>query len=407
MRTELSRSSLLRKAMTDPQDAARRRIPSHTWFYPAATLYAIVVVPMSVAAMLDGIRVVPGLASPVGHAHELLFGFALAVVAGNQLGLRRRRVLGLLAAVWLLARLAFVFAPGGYAAIATNVLFPALLAWHIAPRLVASAKKWRNKALPAVLVAICATAVALTIAAVLVQGASRSILDVGVALFALLLSFMGGRLIAPTVAGQIYRQGGNLEARVQPRVEGALIIVLAVAIAVLALETLVADASPLAKASGGALVLAGVLAALRLARWRLWRLERRPDLLCLGAGYAWLATGLVLFGLTHARPAGTAAADTLAIHVITIGSLGTLTLNVMAMTRLPALRLPAASTRLPIVGTLLLGAATLLRVAFGSYAASLLAATLCWTVAYVLLLVVLLTAKRQAAARSAATIRGF
>lgn len=292
--------------MIDQQHAARRRIPSHAWFYPAATLYAAVAVPTSVAAML---------------------------------------------------------------------------------------------------MAICATAVALTIAAVLVQGASRSILDVGVALFALLLSFMGGRLIAPTVAGQIYRQGGNLEARVQPRVEGTLIIVLAIAIVVLALETLVADAAAIAKASGGALVLAGVLAGLRLARWRLWRLEKRPDLLCLGAGYGWLAIGLVLFGLTHARLAGTAADETLAIHVITIGSLGTLTLNVMAMTRL-VLRLPAASTRLPIICTVLLGAATLLRVAFGSYAVSLLAAAVCWTVAYVLLLVVLLTGKRQAAARSPGSIRG-
>jgi hypothetical protein len=33
---------------------ARRRIPGNTWFYPAATFYAIVVLPASVAAMLGG-----------------------------------------------------------------------------------------------------------------------------------------------------------------------------------------------------------------------------------------------------------------------------------------------------------------------------------------------------------------
>jgi uncharacterized protein involved in response to NO len=384
--------------MTDGQAATRKRIPGNKWFFPAATLYAIAVVPASVAAMLGVIRNVPGLASPAGHAHEMLFGFALAVVAGNQLGPRTARVLTLLVVTWIFARVAFVLAPASSVAVATNVLFPALLGWHLAPRLMSSAKKWRNQALPAALVAICASAVALTVAVAVQRSAARSIVDVGVALFALLLLFMGGRLIAPTVAGQIYRQGGNLDARVQPRIEGVLIVVMASAIVLLALEAFSPD--PAAVASGGALVVAGVLAAVRLARWRLWRLEKRPDLLCLGAGYAWLALGLVLFGLTHARLAGSITEETLAIHVITIGSLGTLTLNVMAMTRLLTLRLPVGSTSLPIVGTLLIAAATLLRVGFASHAASLFAAAVCWSLAYALLLALLLGAKRQAAWRS-------
>ena len=89
--------------------------------------------------------------------------------------------------------------------------------------------------------------------------------------------------------------------------------------------------------AGAALVAAGLLAALRIARWRLWALRGRPDLLCLAAGYAWLAVGLVLFGAAHSGVA-MAGQQALALHVITIGSLGTLTLNVMAMTRLLKLR---------------------------------------------------------------------
>jgi uncharacterized protein involved in response to NO len=388
------------RQLTRAQPPARR-VPGHRWFFPAATLYAILVVPASVAAMLGVISIAPGLASPAGHAHEMLFGFALAVVAGNQLGPRTRRDLALLVGSWLLARVAFVSAPGSVAAIATNVLFPALLAWRVAPRLVASAKKWRNQALPAALLAICASAVALTVTLALQRGASRAIVDVGVALFATLLLFMGGRLIAPTVAGQVYRQGGNLDARVQPRIEGALVVTMGLAVLALVVEA-ASTWQAVRWIAGVSLALAGVLASVRLLRWRLWRVWTRWDLLCLGAGYAWLAVGLVLFGLAHVRGMGRAL-ETVAIHVITVGSLGTLTLNVMAMTHLLTLRRTPPASRLALAGTLLLGIATLSR-ALAGYAAAigpLVVAAACWSGAYALLLVLLALARQATRAAAA------
>jgi uncharacterized protein involved in response to NO len=388
--------------MTDTPRAPARRIPGSSWFFPAATAYAIVVVPASVAAMLGGIDALPGLATAAGHAHEMLFGFALAVVAGNQLGPRPRRTLIALLAAWALARATFLVAPASNASIGANVLFPGLLAWHVAPRLLASAKKWRNRALPTTLVALCASAVATTLTVALAHpGASRGALDVGVALFAALLLFMGGRLIAPTVAGQIYRQGGNLDARVQPRLEGALIVVMGVAVIALCVEAFHATQASRWLA-GGALVLGGVLATARLARWRLWLVRTRFDLLCLGAGYAWLALGLVLFGFAHARDAGRLP-ETLAIHVITIGSLGTLTLNVMSMTRLLTLRRTPPSSRLALGGTLLLAIATLAR-ALAGYAGdtiALIVAASCWSAAYALLLALLVLARPGARAKAA------
>jgi len=328
----------------------------------------------------------------------MLFGFALAVVAGNQLGPRTPADLALLTAAWLLARVTFVFVPQSVLAIAANVLFPALLAWRIAPRLVASAKKWRNQALPAALLAICASAVALSVTLALQYEATRTIVDVGVALFALLLLFMGGRLIAPTVAGQVYRQGGNLDARVQPRIEGSLVVTMGFAVLALVVEA--ASTGGVARSIAGvALALAGVLAAVRLVRWRLWRVWTRWDLLCLGAGYAWLSLGLVLFGIAHVRDAGRMP-ETIAIHVITVGSLGTLTLNVMAMTHLLTLRRTPPASRLALVGTLLLGIATLSRVLAG-YAGDigpLLVAAACWSSAYALLLALLAIARQPARA---------
>ncbi|MDA8109895.1 MAG: NnrS family protein [Betaproteobacteria bacterium] len=362
--------------------APRQRVSADVLFFPAAALYAVLVLPVSVLEMLGRARFVPGIASPAGHAHELLFGFALAAVAGNQLGPTTRPRLALLFALWALARASFLLAPQSPAAAAANVAFAAVLAAQLAPRLLRSAKKPRNKALPLVLVAICAAAIAFQVAGRLGRADVQfRILLAAVLLFALLMIFMGGRLIAPAVAGQFYRQGENLEARVQPRIEGALIACMAAAIAV-------STASGPAWVEFGAalLIASGLLAAVRIVRWRLWALRGRPDLLSLAAGYGWLAAGLALFGASRAGGIELFGA----LHLITVGALGTLTLNVMAMTRMLKAGRDPARSRVPPAGTALIAVAALARALAGSStqaAVPLLAlAALCWSAAFALLL---------------------
>jgi uncharacterized protein involved in response to NO len=379
-----------------------RRFPGNAIFFPAAAAYAVFVLPASVSSMLGMIGVFPGIATPAGHAHEMLFGFALAVVAGNQLGPKTRSSLVVLTTLWLFARVAFLFSPGGTLAVAANAGFPALLAWHLAPRLFGSAKKWRNQSLPAVLMAICGSAIVYLFATHDAAGSVATAFSpyrtllVAVSLFALLLLFMGGRLIAPVVAGQLHRQGIHMIARVQPRIEAALIIAMFVATLAIVLDDVprAATGGWASRTAGAAMFVAGVLAALRIARWGLWRVRGRADVLCLAAGYAWLAVGLVLLGAAHAGVGLSRYEETIALHVITIGSLGTLTLNVMSMTWLLRARRNPASTHVPALGTLLLALATVLRALAGTGAMEtrtmLLAASLCWSVAFALLLVLLL-----------------
>lgn len=325
---------------------------------------------------------VPGLASPSGHAHEMLFGFALAVVAGNQLGPVTVRRLALLFALWIAARAAFLIAPQGIAALLANVAFPTLLAAQLAPRF-SSAKKLRNRALPVVLVAICASALAFQLA--LHFGSTRlnhGILATAVLLLSLLMLFMGGRIIAPAVAGQLYKQGDNLGPRVQRRIEAALIIVILVAVVLSALGRNRA----IVLLAAAAIVGAGLLAAARLLRWRLWAVRGRPDLLCLAAGYAWLALGLMAYGAAMITERHAMAA----LHLITVSSIGTLTLNVMALTWLRLARRETASARLPVWGTGFIAAATAARIAADfsvDHRQSLLfCAALAWSAAYALLL---------------------
>lgn len=346
-------------------------------FYPAAALYAALVLPASVIAMTGAAGAFPGLSSPAVHAHEMLLGFALAVVAGNQLGAARGGFVLALLLLWTAARVFFLLAPASLLAGVLNAAFAGALAFRIVPRLSGSAKKLRNQALPAVLAALCAAAAAWQFARLASsQGVPRSLVLATVMLFALLMLFMGGRILAGAVAGQLNRQGVRLDARVQPRLEATLLIAGAVAAGAL----LVPGLQTVAAAAAGT---AGAVAVLRLARWRLWVVRGRPDLLCLAAGYGWLAVGLLALGVSIAA----GRFENAALHVITIGALGTLTFNVMAMSwKLKARRAPTGYSGV-VWGTGLLAGATGFRL-FGAFHPYpwLLAAAGCWTSAFVLLI---------------------
>jgi uncharacterized protein involved in response to NO len=127
--------------------------------------------------------------------------------------------------------------------------------------------------------------------------------------------------------------------------------------------------------------------------------------LLLAVGSAWLALGLVLLGMTQAGLVLGPREKTAALHVITIGSLGTLTLNVMAMTALSRVRdASEALRRLPVAGTLLLAVAVALRLPagrVGDLRTLLVAAAICWAAAFALLFVLLLHARLQARPRHA------
>src|SRR5690606_36593706 len=113
------------------------------------------------------------------------------------------------------------------------------------------------------------------------------LMHAGVLCVLLLMTFIGGRLIAPTATITLEQQGVEPRAQLQPRLEGALIILLGLAILALLVPILTGGYSyPLA---GGALLATGMVLLVRNIRWQLWRCGSRPDLLGFGMGYLWLA----------------------------------------------------------------------------------------------------------------------
>ncbi|MGE5089194.1 MAG: NnrS family protein, partial [Candidatus Levyibacteriota bacterium] len=157
--------------MDEPgQRAGGRRLTSHQLFFPAAALYGAVVLPWSVLANTGVVHGPAALSTPLGHAHEMLLGYALAVVAGHQFPPMSARRLLALFALWVAARVAYLAGPPGALSALPDIAFAATLAWHVVPRLLVAAKKLRNLALPAILAGVCIAAVALDVAAGLARG---------------------------------------------------------------------------------------------------------------------------------------------------------------------------------------------------------------------------------------------
>lgn len=355
------------------------KYPAQMLFFPAAICHALIIVPLTVLTNLGLVQRWPALLGS-GHAHEMLAGFALALVAGYMLGNQPLPKLLLLFGLWLLGRAVLLPLPPALPVIAM-LAFGVLLVAQVLPRFF-PARRWRNRALLPLLAAISLLPGTWSLlgqmgrATHAVNGSAET---AGILFLTLLMLFIGGRLIAPAAAGSFYQQGSRLDARVQPPIEGALIILLPVAISLFVLGW--------RHLAGLALLLSAVLALVRLWRWRLWACAGRTDLYGLGIGYAWLAVGLAMAGggllLGRFHPA--------LLHVITIGALGTLSTGVMARWYFHQNDRSLPSHRFVLWSVTAIAIAALARIAAlwlpRWHAGFLWAAVVAWEAAYLALLV--------------------
>ncbi|MGE3774762.1 MAG: NnrS family protein, partial [Gammaproteobacteria bacterium] len=294
------------------------------------------------------------------------------------------RRLAVRARCWLAARVAPLFFDEHSAAVAVpNLLFATLLAYSAAPMFMRAAKKAENRVIGPLLLAICACPWLYRAGvADLLPGARHLALLLAVDLLTLLMLLMGGRAISPAVAGHLYRRGEVLQARVQPRLERLVILFM--------LAGALFDLLPGAAAASGAFACAAAATtALRAWRWRLWTVLDRPELWTLGLGYLWLIVGLLLKG--GAQIAGVPPLNH-ALHGLTVGAFGTLSLAMMARTHAMRQRRPLERFGDIGLGALLIGLAAVLRLG-APYATSpasttqlLWAAVLAWIAAMALLL---------------------
>ena len=351
---------------------------AHTYWFPLAALYSALTLPLSVGGQLGWFTVPAGLQYAWGHGHEMIFGFALVVIAGYLAGPQPKPYIFTVMGLWLVARLSFWFAPTSMITAIINVAFVGTLVWKLAPIFLRTAKKWRNKSAGFVLVGLGISALGFHLAMQSNQPDDwrlRLLLE-AVLLLSILMSYMGGRIIAPALAGHFQSQNRFLKDRVQPRFEGSILILL-FSVLVLNLLTFTWIKSVMA----ALLLLSAILCVVRVLRWRPWWSYGRADLLAMLLGYSWIIVGWVGIALsliTASFPI------TKALHAITIGALGTLTFTVMSRTRSHRVLRDTNAKPFVFILALLITAATLLRLnpTWLGYSQSILLAACCWSFAF-------------------------
>ncbi|MGP1356470.1 NnrS family protein [Roseicyclus sp.] len=301
-------------------------------FFLGAALWAAAAMALWVP-MLAGRVALPTAFDPVGwHAHEFLYGYLGAVIAGflltavpNWTG-RLPIVgwsLGALCLLWLAGRLAVGVSatlPPLYVA-AVDLAFPVAVAVAIGREIVAG-RNWRNLVVLGML-AVFALGNGLFHweAAQGLPSAQGAGLRVGLAAGIMMIAVIGGRIVPSFTRNWLVKRGArHLPASPMQRLDKA-------ALGVLLAALLLWVALPFHAVTGGALLLAAGLHLVRLARWRGHDTLPEPLVAVLHAGYAFVPLGALALGAEILVPGllGAAAAQ----HLWTGGAIGLMTLAVM------------------------------------------------------------------------------
>jgi uncharacterized protein involved in response to NO len=143
----------------------------------------------------------------------------------------------------------------------------------------------------------------------------------GVAVLALLITLVGGRIVPSFTSNWLRKRGETRLPASFGRFDQTTLAITAVAL-------LAWTMAPAASLTAAAALAAGVANALRLARWRGHRTLAEPLVWVLHLGYAWLAAGLLLTGAAVLAPG--MLSPVAGLHALTDGAVGTMTLAVMA-----------------------------------------------------------------------------
>lgn len=262
------------------------------------------------------------------HAHEMLFGYAGAVIVGYMTVAGANwtghfpvagRPIVVLVGLWLAGRMAMLAqgALGPAAAIieATFLILFAGALW----REQLAARNWRGVA-PCIVISLLALAnVGFHAgAAAPALGVLSERMAIGLVTF--LIALMGGRLVPSFTRNWMAQRKITPE----PAPLGPFdLATLGVAGVGLALWIVLPAAIP----AGVVLMIAGIALFVRLLRWRGWVAVDEGMVLILHLAYFWCALGLAMLGASILFP--DAVPGSAAIHALTAGAIGVMTLAMM------------------------------------------------------------------------------
>ncbi len=319
-----------RRMSSSPQPTADVTVPllrmGFRPFFAGALLVAVLAMLCWALAWRGVIAYTPGAITLwQWHAHEMIYGYALAVVAGflltavrNWTGIATLRgaPLAALAALWLAARVAYLFGPAlALPAGVLDVLFGTGLVAAVAAPLV-RARQWRQAGILAKLALLVLGNVAFGLGAlgVLAQGARWGVYG-GLYILVSLVLTIAGRVLP----GFIERGVDERVTVSSPRLLSVFTLLLFVAFFVNDLFVAEARVSALL-----AFALAAVT-AVRLWLWRVPGLWRKPLLWGLYLAVGFIAVGFFLLGLAALSQVSALPG----IHALAAGGIGLATTAMM------------------------------------------------------------------------------
>lgn len=300
-------------------------------FFLVAGIQAALVVPLFLLVYLGDGTFASSWPVALWHAHEMLFGYALAVVAGFLLtavpGWQKTTPvaggrLALLVGLWLAGRLAMagdgVLPPLLVAGV--DIAFVPVLGLVGVPSLLHPRAR-RNRVFLALLVL-------LTIANGLMHAAAQGLIDgrVGYELaldtLALLIAIVGGRVIPAFTTNGLAAGGRRGVVRPHDRRDPVAVATVAALLIADAAANLDPRAVPLVAVVA---LLAALTNGWRMVGWGTRHTLGKPILWVLHLGYGWLVVSFAAKGLAAAD----AIDPRIAFHALGIGAIGTMTLAIM------------------------------------------------------------------------------
>lgn len=349
-------------------------------FFFLGALYAIALLPIWLG-MLAGVSIDVDrqLTGVTWHAHELLFGFAGAIIAGFMLtavgnwtgnetatGLH----LALLCALWIAGRLAVMLPIPQTIATAIDLSFIPALAFTVARPLVRTGNR-RNFVMLGVLGAYWLGNLAIWTLAWRTRGL-RCAIDVII----LLIVLLTGRVLP-------------MFTRNATKIESIRSIPILDRLAILSMVLVTTVDATLANSyvRAAAYATAAILVAARTVHWGMLPALRVPMLWILHAGHAFVVIGLVMRALPIFVPV---ISESAAIHAFTVGAIGCTTLGMMSRVSLGHTGRLIEAPRPMIVAFAALVLGAIVRVVgphwATTYALSLYFAGTAWTLAFALFL---------------------
>jgi uncharacterized protein involved in response to NO len=348
-------------------------------FYLLASVFAALSVALW-ACEYAGYLPVGYLNVPVWHGHEMLFGYTLAVVTGFLFTAVRNwtgqptptgALLAGYAALWIAGRV-LVLTPYALSAALVNVAFALAVAVGIGIPLVRSGNR-RNYFFIALLVVLGLATLAVHLSYLgMLEWSPRGGAQLGLDVVLFVMAVMGGRVIPMFTNNAI----PGAQATRRPLVEK---LALGGVLALLAADLLQASATVIA---GLALAVATAHAA-RLYLWQPWRTGSTPLVWILHAAYGWIVVYLVLRALAVTG----IIVEPLAVHALTIGAIGGLTIGMMTRTARGHTGRPLRADGFEVACYILVQLAAAIRVFGGmllpeDYLATVVASALCWSTAF-------------------------